>query len=239
EKERITTASCCFCRPEVPLSASRLLSRFTRSFVPPRFMVRRVWDCLATPTAGGAAGDEPASYEDAIFDRLKDNFPLIIFSSVQLANKLFLHSHKIHINAAVLFLRSIGVRASKQTVLESELMVFKGLEFNLNVPNPLTYVEVLLEVLGYNEPDVPIENLYQRCLNVLQFVTLERTAIYEALLRVTTQSVSPSREQREKFVTVTEDCMLLGVGVIAVATFICLFQDWEEVRYGFFKCSHF
>lgn len=54
----------------------------------------------------------------------------------------------IDINAAVRFLRSIGVSASKQTVLEFELMVFKGLEFSLTVINPLTYVEILLEVLG-------------------------------------------------------------------------------------------
>lgn len=37
---------------------------------------------------------------------------------------------------------------SKKAVLESELMVLKGLEFRVNDPNPLTYVEVLLEVLG-------------------------------------------------------------------------------------------
>lgn len=33
---------------------------------------------------------------------------------------------------------------------------------------------------------------------------------------------------REKFVPVTEDCMLLGVGVIAVAAFIL--RKWEQVK---------
>ncbi len=46
------------------------------------------------------------------------------------------------------FLHSVGHSVSKQTVLESELMVLKGLEFKLDAPNPLTYVEILLEVLG-------------------------------------------------------------------------------------------
>lgn len=46
------------------------------------------------------------------------------------------------------FLHSVGHTVSKQTLLESELMVLKGLEFKLNTPNPLTYVEILLEVLG-------------------------------------------------------------------------------------------
>ena len=32
--------------------------------------------------------------------------------------------------------------------MESELQILKGLDFKLNVSNPLTYVEILLEVLG-------------------------------------------------------------------------------------------
>lgn len=42
----------------------------------------------------------------------------------------------------------MGHSVTKQVLLESELMVLKGLEFRLNAPNPLTYVEILLEVLG-------------------------------------------------------------------------------------------
>lgn len=50
--------------------------------------------------------------------------------------------------------------------------------------------------LGHNEPSVPMENLYHLCCHVLQLVSLQKTAIYDALLKVTTQCVSPSREQR-------------------------------------------
>lgn len=55
-------------------------------------------------------------------------------------------------SAAVCFLHSVGHSVSKQTVLESELKVCKELEFALNAPNPLTYVETLLEVLGKMPP---------------------------------------------------------------------------------------
>lgn len=40
-----------------------------------------------------------------------------------------------------------------------------------------------------------------------------------------------SLKTREKFVAVTEDCMLLGVSVIAVATFILNVRKWEQVKY--------
>ncbi|XP_026171707.1 cyclin N-terminal domain-containing protein 1 [Mastacembelus armatus] len=194
-----------------------------------RFMVKHLTDLLTTPTPQGAASDQPRSYEDAIFDKIKEKFPLIIFSCVQLASKLSLHSRIINNNTAVHFLQSVGHSVSKPILLESELMILKGLEFRLNVPNPLTYVESLLEVLGHNEPSIPVEHLYDLCHQVLQFVSLQRTSIYDTLLKAATQCGSPSREQRDNFVTVTEDYMLLGVGVIAVATFILHVKKWEQV----------
>ncbi|XP_044035887.1 cyclin N-terminal domain-containing protein 1 [Siniperca chuatsi] len=194
-----------------------------------RFMIKHLTDLLTTPTPQGAAANPPINYEDAVFDKLREKFPLIIFSCVQLASKLSLHSHIIDNNTAVRFLHSVGHSVSKQTLLESELMILKGLKFRLNTPNPLTYVEILLEVLGHNEPSIPVEGLYPLCHHVLQFVSLQRNAIYASLLVTTTQCVSPSREQRERFVTVTEDCMLLGVGVVAVATFILYVRKWEQV----------
>ncbi|XP_041819297.1 cyclin N-terminal domain-containing protein 1 [Chelmon rostratus] len=194
-----------------------------------RFMVKHLTDLLTTPTPHGAAADPPRSYEEAIFAKLKEKFLLIIFSCVQLASKLSLHSHIIDNNTAVRFLHSVGHNVSKQTVLESELLVLKGLEFRLNAPNPLTYVEILLEVLGHNEPSISVERLYHLCHHVLQFVTLQRTAIFESLLVTTIQHVSPSTEQREKFVAVTEDYMLLGVGVIAVAAFVHYVTIWKQI----------
>ncbi|XP_010741062.3 cyclin N-terminal domain-containing protein 1 [Larimichthys crocea] len=194
-----------------------------------RFMVRHLTDMLTAPSPPGAAADPPRSLEDALFDKLKKKFPLIIFSCVQLASKLSLHSHIIDNNTAVRFLHSLGHSVSKQTLVESELMVLKGLEFRLNPPNPLTYVEILLEVLAHNRPSIPLEHLYHLCHYVLQFISLHRTAIFDSLLATTTQSVSPSGEQREKFVTVTEDYMLLGVGVIAVASFILYGREWKQM----------
>ncbi|XP_034426851.1 cyclin N-terminal domain-containing protein 1 [Hippoglossus hippoglossus] len=192
-----------------------------------RFMVKHLTDLLTSPTLQTAAADRRD--EDAVFDKIKDKFPVFVFTCVQLASKLCLYKDIITNKAAVHFLHSVGLSVSKQTLQESELMILKALDFRLNTPNPLTYIELLLEVLGHNEPSVPVEHLYDLCHHVLQFVSLGRAAIYDSLLKTTTRCNSPSREQREKFVTVTEDYMLLGVGVIAVATFILSVRKWEEV----------
>ncbi|XP_034050040.1 cyclin N-terminal domain-containing protein 1 [Thalassophryne amazonica] len=195
-----------------------------------RFMIKRLKELFTTHMLdGAAAAAQQRNYEDVVFEELKDKFPLIVFSCVQLASKLDLHSNMIDTNTAVRFLQTVGHSVSKQIVLDSELMVLKGLEFNLNTPNPLIYVGVLLEVLGHNEPSTPLEQLHHLSSQVLQFVSLQRTAIYDSLLRATTQCVNPSREQSEKFVTVTEDYMLLGVGVIAVASYILNVSKWKQV----------
>ncbi|XP_069373252.1 cyclin N-terminal domain-containing protein 1 isoform X2 [Paralichthys olivaceus] len=197
-----------------------------------RFMVKLLTDLLTSPSPQAAAAER--HHEDAVFDEIKKKFPVFVFSCLQLASKLSLYSDIITNKAAVHFLHSVGISVSKKKLFESEMTIMKALEFRLNAPNPLTYVELLLEVLGHNEPSVPVEHLYDLCLHILQFVRVDRTAIYDTLLERTTQCGSPSREQREKFVTVTEDYMLLGVGVIAMATFILYVRKWEAVKHTWF-----
>ncbi|CAN9508764.1 unnamed protein product [Ophioblennius macclurei] len=194
-----------------------------------RFMVKQLVDSLATSTPPGAAADPPKSLQDAVYDKLKGKFPLVVFSCVQLASKMSIQSRMIDSDAAVRFLHKVGHSVSKQALLESELTVLRGLEFRLNVPNPLTYIEILLEVLGHNDPSIHVERLHHLCHHVLRFVTLERATVYDTLLRVTVQSASPSSEQSEKFLKVTEDCMLLGVAVITAAAFISRVRKWEKV----------
>ncbi|XP_056153713.1 cyclin N-terminal domain-containing protein 1 [Lampris incognitus] len=194
-----------------------------------RFMVKHLQDLFTTPTLQDAAAGRPSCYEDLVFDKLKEKFPLIVFSSVQLASKLSLHRYAIDNNTAVQFLHSMGLSVSKQILMESELMILKGLEFRLNTLNPLTYVETLLEVLGHNESSVPVDQLQPLYYHILQFIFLQKTDIYESLLMATTQCLNPSQQQREKFLTVKEDYMLLAVGVIAIAIYIFDVSKWEQV----------
>lgn len=121
---------------------------------------------LGEPTPQGAT-------EGGALDTLTEDFPVLVLSCLQLSSKLsFLGQvspacssfdkppqpfsvyyskppfQRIDSDTAVRFLQSVGHSVSKQALLESELTVLKVLEFRINDPNPLTYVEVLLEVLG-------------------------------------------------------------------------------------------
>ncbi|XP_051968327.1 cyclin N-terminal domain-containing protein 1-like [Xyrauchen texanus] len=179
-------------------------------------------------TQDPSCGDK-GNYEDLIFQTLKEKFFLFILSSVQIASKLDLHSNLVNNNTAMRWLQAVSYPCSKEKLLDTEIFILKTLNFDLNVPNPLMYVDTLLEVLGHNDPTAPVAHLHHLCIYVLQFIYLQREPIYHSLLISATGCPSPTHEQRAKFVSVTEDFMLLGVGVIAVAAFIHHISTWEKV----------
>ncbi|KAI7796657.1 cyclin N-terminal domain-containing protein 1 [Triplophysa rosa] len=209
--------------PVVGYYAIEMLNRFMAKYL--EDLIRRQ---KRQPTKG-APCKETGDYKDLIYQTLKEKFFVLILSSVQIASKLDLHSNVVNNNIAMDFLHRVSYPCSKEKLLDSEIFILKTLNFNLNVPNALTYVETLLEVLGHNDPTAPVAQLHRLCVYVLQFIYLQREAIYNSLLISATGSPNPSYEQRAKFVSVTEDFMLLGVGVIAVAAFIHHISTWEKV----------
>ncbi|KAL2078654.1 hypothetical protein ACEWY4_026339 [Coilia grayii] len=194
-----------------------------------RFMIKHIEDQLSCPNVSGASGGGDGKIEELVFQSIRPKFPLLILSCVQLASKLSLHCNIVDNNMAMKFVQSAGYTITKEKLMSSELMVLKTLNFSLSATNPLTYVETLLEVLHHNEPWVVLEDMHHLCMAVLQFTYLKRTPVYQALIRIVSRGSGLSQEHRERFVAITEDCMLLSVGVIAVAAYIIDVSTWEQV----------
>ncbi|XP_051959540.1 cyclin N-terminal domain-containing protein 1-like [Xyrauchen texanus] len=209
--------------PVVGYNAIELLERCMTKHLEDRILSQK-----SQATQDTLCGDK-GNYEDLIYQTLKEKFFLFIFSSVQIASKLDLHSNLVNNDTALRYLQTVNYPCSKEKLLDTEIFILKTLNFNLNVPNALLYVETLLEVLGHNDPTTPVAHLHHLCIYVLQFIYLQREPIYHSLLISATGCHSPAHEQRAKFVSVTEDFMLLGVGVIAVAAFIHHISTWEKV----------
>ncbi|KAM8888606.1 cyclin N-terminal domain-containing protein 1 isoform 1-T1 [Synchiropus picturatus] len=189
------------------------------------------------------------SLDQKIVIILDEHFPLSVVACVQIASKLWSHFKLVDLNTAVTYLHSVGHTVTKKAVLDLELMVLKELDFRLQIPTPVTYVDALLEALGYNLPAFPADQLRHLCCDVLLCFTYQRTKIYETLLMVMAECPTPSDSQREMFMEVSEDSMLLAVGVIAVGAYIHDVGTWEKVvgelrnitgisRISIFKFSH-
>ncbi|KAM9003890.1 cyclin N-terminal domain-containing protein 1 isoform X1 [Sarcophilus harrisii] len=194
-----------------------------------RFMVKQAESICsqAAPVVRGSEKAEPWSWR-AQKEQLCNTFVLRLVSCVQLASKLSFH-YKIVSNVTVLnFLQALGYLYTKEELLESELAILKSLNFQINLPTPLAYVEMLLEVLGYNGCLVSAKQLHGTCLTLLDLVYLLHEPIYESLLRASIENSTPM-EQRGKCLSVKEDFMLLAVGIIAASAFIQNQEWWGQV----------
>ncbi|NP_001184146.1 cyclin N-terminal domain-containing protein 1 [Rattus norvegicus] len=192
-----------------------------------RFMVKQAENICQQATLQ-LRSNELQSWR-ALKEQLSNKFILRLVSCVQLASKLSFH-YKIVSNITVLnFLQALGYGYTKEELLESELDILKSLNFQINLPTPLAYVEMLLEVLGYNGCLVPATQLHATCLTLLDLVYLLHEPIYESLLRASIENSPPSQLQGEKFISVKEDFMLLAVGIIAASAFIQNHECWSQV----------
>ncbi|XP_040851743.1 cyclin N-terminal domain-containing protein 1-like [Ochotona curzoniae] len=195
-----------------------------------RFMVQQAEKiCRQATEQLGSNGKTGSPNWRVLKEQLFNKFLLRLVSCVQLASKLSFH-YKIISNITVLnFLQALGYPYTKEELLESELDVLKSLDFQINLPTPLAYVEMLLEVLGYNGCLVPAAQLHPTCLTLLDLVYLLHEPIYDSLLRASIENSTPSQLQGEKFISVKEDFMLLAVGIIAASAFIQTPQCWSQV----------
>ncbi|XP_006156130.1 cyclin N-terminal domain-containing protein 1 isoform X2 [Tupaia chinensis] len=195
-----------------------------------RFMVKQA-ENICRQAAIQLRDKEKTEFQNwrALKEQLFNKFILRLVSCVQLASKLSFH-YNIISNVTVLnFLQALGYLYTKEELLESELDILKSLNFQINLPTPLAYVEMLLEVLGYNGCSVSATQLHATCLTLLDLVYLLHESIYESLLRASIENSTPSQLQGEKFISVKEDFMLLAVGIIAASAFIQNHECWSQV----------
>ncbi|CAN7987893.1 unnamed protein product, partial [Ixodes pacificus] len=120
---------------------------------------------------------------DSVMTRLKDQVLLRVLSCVQIASKKFYSSRVVSINAVRRFLRSASQSYSAASVLQSEKRVLSTLQFRVEFPTPLVYLEVLLDVIGHNDPSFEGEEVYPAAVRVLQGFYLMRIQVYDMALR--------------------------------------------------------
>ncbi|XP_023802638.1 cyclin N-terminal domain-containing protein 1 isoform X3 [Cyanistes caeruleus] len=194
-----------------------------------RFMIKQVEQmCDDRGNAKGHGQGQKSSWS-SVRDQIVNTFVLRLVSCVQLASKLSLHYSRVTSDTALKFLQSLKYSYTKQELLESELAVLNTLHYQINVSTPLAYVELLLEVLGYNGCLLPAKPLHQLCVQLLDFCYLTRETIYDTLLKIAIDNSTPSELQIAKFLTVKEDFMLLAVGVISTGVFILSLRHWDQV----------
>uniref|UniRef100_A0A8D0BVT8 Cyclin N-terminal domain containing 1 n=1 Tax=Salvator merianae TaxID=96440 RepID=A0A8D0BVT8_SALMN len=189
-------------------------------------MFERFMLTLAEELFNSTRAKAEESHWASLKQQIESTYVLRLVSCVQLASKLSFHYSIVNNHMVLKFLRSLGLSYTTEELLESELAILKALQFQINVPVPFAYVEILLEVLGYNGYLLPTKQLYEMCRYLLNLVYLLRSSIYDTLLKSSIENSSPSELQLAKFVSVKEDFMLLAVGVIGASAFLLNPEDY-------------
>ncbi|XP_072212492.1 cyclin N-terminal domain-containing protein 1 isoform X2 [Excalfactoria chinensis] len=193
-----------------------------------RFMIKQIEQIYTSPQQN-ITSDEQGRSQNSLQEQIYDTFVLRLVSCIQLASKLSLHYNAVNSDTALKFLQSLKYSYTKQELLESELAVLETLQFQINVSTPLAYIELLLEVLGHNGCLLPAKPLHQMCVQLLDFFYLKRDTIYDTLLNIAIENLTPSELQIAKFLMVKEDLMLLAVGIISTSAFILNPEHWKKV----------
>lgn len=82
------------------------------------------------------------------------------------------------------------------TIRHSERRVMTSLHFKLNTPSPYLFVEILLEVLGHNEPEIEISVFYLIACKVLEAFYYQRRDIYDRLYECFTGRTRETKSDR-------------------------------------------
>ncbi|CAB4022826.1 Hypothetical predicted protein, partial [Paramuricea clavata] len=117
------------------------------------------------------------------------------------------------------YLSSLNHHFSNNSILKSELRILKTLDHCLPVYSPLTYVETVLEILGFNA-GTQVKFLHEISIKLLDLVYILHEEIYTKLLLVATGETYRSVNHRHKLAVLASDFMLLASAVIAAAAFV-------------------
>ncbi|CAN7938574.1 unnamed protein product [Ixodes hexagonus] len=183
-----------------------------------RFLVKHVRDLrrqLDLPRSS-------VSWDD-VMARLKEQVLLRALSCVQIASKKFSNASVVTVSAVRGFLKRAGQSYSGGSVLQSEIRVLNTLQFRVEFPTPLVYVEVLLDVIGYNDPSFEVEKVYPAALRVLQGFYLMRLQVYDKVLRHLRLDSASSDDQKTRMVRAFKaDQLLLASAIVISAVHLTL-----------------
>ena len=163
--------------------------------------------------------NSPIQWDD-VERRLRHQVILRSVSCVQLASKLGSHYHLVTLNRARSFLTSCGFRYAPTSIVQSEIRVLKTLQYQVHLPTPLEYIEVLLGSLVHNKKSMPVRHLHALSLKILDIFYLRRQNIREKLENLSVPDPERNIGPDVVMATVENDQMLLASAVITAAGFI-------------------
>ena len=113
----------------------------------------------------------------------------------------------------------LGNNYSLTSIVNSELRIMNYLEYKLNLSTPHSYIQVLIEVLAKNSPELKFNVVYVVADKVLECFYLQREQIYDRLYETMTGR-SRDASDRENFLTIERNYLYLAAAIIIASSYI-------------------
>ncbi|XP_003387408.1 PREDICTED: cyclin N-terminal domain-containing protein 1-like [Amphimedon queenslandica] len=162
--------------------------------------------------------NSPISWE-SVESRLAHQVSLRALTCLQLASKLSLHYKIINLSRARNFLAACGFRYAPSSLIQSEIRILKTLDYRINGPTPLDFIEVLLEALGHYDCTLPVKQFHGISVKILDAYYLSSSLLHDKIR--TSDPKTPSSSKKEETPPLLElNYLLLASGIVGASAFI-------------------
>ncbi|RDD40022.1 Cyclin N-terminal domain-containing protein 1 [Trichoplax sp. H2] len=150
--------------------------------------------------------------------------PLRILTCLQICAKIYAsnnNKNQITVNEIKNLLdRITGNSHASNIILDSEVYVLETLQYDLGVIMPYTFVETLLEALGFDLQETKIQALHKPCVALLDITYMRHTQIYERINREFYAN-NPKKVLTDlSKMIIKYDYKLLAVAIVTSASFV-------------------
>lgn len=163
-------------------------------------------------------------------NRVKSQVTLRALTCIQITSKLCSHYKIVSPQKIQNFLSQCGYKYTVNSMAQSEFRILKTLQYELTQKTPMTYVEMLLEILSSYDQCYKIKDIYTNSLKILDMYYINQKDILEkAVLISESQSLTNKLVLEERKNAIRADYMLIACAIIGTAAFVVDYKNSDKI----------
>lgn len=191
---------------EVRYLSVELFDRFIRLHF--KSLVEKVWNKDI-----GLASEQWKQVEKKLYFQT----PLRILSCIQLASKFVLHSKILRPRDIQMYLQAEEKTFTLQMILSSEIRVWRTLNFQINIPTVITYVDLILEKLKlFSHCYLFPKHIYNMSILFTDIIYLHHQEIFRKLFYLSTGRWELTLKEKQEFLPTECNVLYQAVGVVGL-----------------------
>ncbi|XP_063989532.1 cyclin N-terminal domain-containing protein 1-like [Diachasmimorpha longicaudata] len=182
-------------------------TKYLSLYIFEKFVCNQFWEMYIEHEA------HPGSHEyQRASDRISEMLMMRLMSSIQLASKMDSHLLGLSVSQVLSALDKLepNHHFNRSTIIQSEMDVFKTINFKIPLVTPLDCIEVLLAALKLDR----VPKVHNAALHILDITYLQHQQLFSQLRLASHGCLAISKEDKINFMAMESDMLFLGAAVI-------------------------